>query len=882
MNEIQIIGKTKQRKSLHSFSVDDTIHVQPITEDPKSEDFMGFRIVKTSKNKKKQELSRFRADNIVHMRNFMASLGGSGAGLFSSKEEDGKPVEVSKAKWDVDEIPEEEDEVFIKQVTGTMAAAHKVFAVPTNDNIHSYADAINRIPVAFYYNDYTGITLSNSFIKERRFPGTQFPKYDADSPLSKTIRRPENDTFLQQPYPSYLVSIGYGKEVGLPDGVQEVFDPYLDRQLFLDHNESMLILHNPRQRDPYCPPIKASVYNLEGGIQYKMPSEVHDLKPSTVIEAAMRAKSKTVGCKLSACGTIGCPGTDGKPGSQGNDGYHGKDGSLKYHGSGGSRGYIGGDGANGVSGKKGTSGRNAILVLNGTPENLQVTGSINQNINLGGVLSEHILFVDCHGGNGGQGGAGGRGGNGGSGGNGGKGRNGVIAGEDGGHGADGGDGGDGGRGGDAGDGGQAGNGGNCVIKTADARLLMLVEVDCMSGDPGNAAQRGAGGTGGNGGRGGKGGNGASGDGDVSGGRGGRAGTRGDPGRYGSPGRNSKNEEKGECGGILWMVLSPINNTIIDQSGSRYDARVETLIVVSALNGGIYEPNERITVAGVVVSNIGGLDLPAGATVSMLTSDSIKFEPTQFSIPKGALKSGKRYTIPFEFYGRIKDIPPPHKPEKEFFEAEIEPTIELLGRSFEKSCKHKLSVQYPVQLNRLICPENMGRGEITSISIEVNNISKFPYGKTSSGQVVLHLHFDARIIPLGVDASANSTIPYEVTYDDSLRDSMYIEISEIPPRNKITVNIKIQMESHAELFDICKWQADLYLREKFIQYGEQHIRVIPVYSSQKEPADVLLVTMADAPIDTVEAAEEPQQGNKFIVNDRLITRCQGKMKDYERV
>ena len=41
-------------------------------------------------------------------------------------------------------------------------------------------------------------------------------------------------------------------------------------------------------------------------------------------------------------------------------------------------------------------------------------------------------------------------------------------------------------------------------------------------------------------------------------------------------------------------------------------------------------------------------------------------------------------------------------------------------------------------------------------------------------------------------------------------------------------------------------------------------------------------MADAPVDTVEAAEEAQQGNKFIVNDRLITRCKGKMKDYERV
>ena len=49
--------------------------------------------------------------------------------------------------------------------------------------------------------------------------------------------------------------------------------------------------------------------------------------------------------------------------------------------------------------------------------------------------------------------------------------------------------------------------------------------------------------------------------------------------------------------------------------------------------------------------------------------------------------------------------------------------------------------------------------------------------------------------------------------------------------------------------------------------------------------VIHFLVADAPVETVEAAEETQQGNKFIVIDdnyRLITRCKGKMdkKMYE--
>ena len=793
---------------------------------------MGFRIVQT-KNDGQLELSRFRAHNIVHMRNFMASLGGKGAGLFSSKGDEEGLVNLNRGNQNTDEIS---NEVFIQQDSGKMATADLVFALPANGNIHTYTDAILQMPVDFYCNIYTGITLRSDFIKERKFPGYPFPLYDADSPLSKYQRRPQNDTFRspQVRNPTYIFSMGYGADVGLPNGMQEVFDPCVNRSIVLDHNNSRLIFEDFRP-PPYCcpPPPKASFYNLGDVIQRSMPSEVYDQRPSVVKEAAERARFKPVGSTLYARGRKGRSGADGLPGALGLDGKHGKNAfRRRKHGTNGHIGGDGGRGGNGERGMNGIRGGDVILNLNGRPEELQVTGSINVELNLG--QSENILLVDCHGGDGGQGGAGGQGGEGGRGGDGGEGANATR----GGNGGDGGDGGDGGNGGNAGDGGNAGSGGNCVIQASDPRFLILVEVDCMPGEPGDGAQCGGAGSGGSGGIGGRGG---LGDGFAP---NGAIGRHGYSGRSGADGRQSRKGVRGKCGGILWTVWSPIDSSIIHQSDKRYDAKVDGLNVIPACNGGVFEPNERITVSGVLVHNTGGLDLPFGAILFMPTTDTVKFEPSRYKIPEGAIKAGKKCIIPFEFHGRINDLPPPEKPGRQTITAEFYSRIELLGRAFEKSFyKQKLIVQYPVQLNRLICPENMRRGEINTISIEVSNISNLPYGTCfgSCGKAVLHLHFDARIILLGVAANTGTIIPYAVTYNPTLRDSMYVELFELPPRYTITVSIKIQMEDRAEHFDRCFWQADLHLREKLVEYNFQHVRVVPTYSPQQVPADVLLVT-----------------------------------------
>ena len=281
---------------------------------------------------------------------------------------------------------------------------------------------------------------------------------------------------------------------------------------------------------------------------------------------------------------------------------------------------------------------------------------------------------------------------------------------------------------------------------------------------------------------------------------------------------------------------------VEEAGSRYNAKVESLNVVPIFDDGIFEPHERISVSGLLVHNAGGMDLPGGASVSILSTDTVKFESSKFDIPQNAIPQGKRYTIPFKFRGRLADLTPPNRPGPQSFKAEFSPRIELLGRPFENSYKRELLVRYPIQLGNLYSPTIMDQGEVAIFSVQVKNLSNIPYGncRASGGRVVLQLHFDSRLIPLG-EVIADAKIPYVMTYDHSFTDSTFIELINLPPKQNITVNIKVLMESHAEVFDQCHWQVDVHLRDKLIEYNQKMVAVIPTYNPQNDPADGLLIT-----------------------------------------
>ena len=282
-----------------------------------------------------------------------------------------------------------------------------------------------------------------------------------------------------------------------------------------------------------------------------------------------------------------------------------------------------------------------------------------------------------------------------------------------------------------------------------------------------------------------------------------------------------------------------------QAGTRFDAEVTSLHIASGIDDGIYEPNERISVSHLLMVNSGGLPLPSGAESFIPSTPTIKFEPERYSLPD--IMPGNRFEVPITYFGRIFDEPPPNKPGPFVSKAEFIPQIELLGRPFEKSfLKQILVVQYPVKLAFLRCAENLGRGEVSTLEIGVQNISRMPYGNCpgSGGKVVLQVHFDQRLLPVATGKIGLSNVPYTVTYDPSTRDSMFVQMHAIPPGETVTVQITVQMESRAELFDRCFWQTDVYLRDKLIEYNFQKIRVSPFYSPSDPVADVLMVTNQD--------------------------------------
>ena len=259
------------------------------------------------------------------------------------------------------------------------------------------------------------------------------------------------------------------------------------------------------------------------------------------------------------------------------------------------------------------------------------------------------------------------------------------------------------------------------------------------------------------------------------------------------------------------MIHSAEGAILFEAATRYDAQVTKLHVVSAIDDGIFEPNEMIMVSGVLVVNSGGLPLPAGSSAFMPSTKTIKFQPTKYDMPQ--LMPSQTFVIPVTYRGRIFDQPPPNVPGPFVSSAEFHPRIELLGRPFEKSfLRQKLTVQYPVKLAHLKCSEILGRGEVCVLDIGVQNISRMAYGDgpSSGGKVALQIHMDSRIIPIGYASVGLTGIPYTVTYSRAVRDSMYVQIHAIAPGEVVSVQVAFQMESQAELLDNCLWQTDLYL------------------------------------------------------------------------
>ena len=816
---------------------DGSMIVEFIDDDPHNpEKFLGVKV--TFKDGK----TTFRMKDIVQQRWLMASLGAVGRGLYSpvlGVEE--KELELRWAGiWDVTHAgePIQTAEDISKALLSQAADPSKELTPPqyTEDKANKYAQE----PSCKLQQEMKELTL------------TQLTSWQDGEAISN---RDQHDTFLPPlgPPVHVLVNIGFGTEVNLQQGVQELWDPLTKCSLYIDHNQQQTYYQDPRpHRHP--DPIIECKQIVYGPDRKEVTLPQVDQTPNAIsyhMDRAIRKKEKW-GAWIVAQGIDGVNGQHGINGMAGNSRSSGRRGGSRFSdsvhpgGDGGHGGY-GRPGTNGSFGTHGTNGSDLLLFLSGNAENLEISGFIQEVVNIGGETREHCLFVDCSGGRGGHGGSGGRGGNGGRGGDGGKGERGEGGGGeygisgiggDGGRGGDGGTGGTGGNGGRGGDAGNSGNGGYCVIQTCDPRLLHLVEVAVNSGDPGIGGHPGLGGEGGEGGQGGRGGYGGAGSPSGSDGCSGSHGSWGNRGRDGRPGKNGIRGVNGE---LLFVLLSPDRQIVIEQSAYIFEVKVDptSLVITSAVNDGLFEPNEQITVTGFTLVNIGNMTLPEGALVSMVPTATVKFHPTKFELP--SLREQQTFTITQEFHGRVYDVPPPNTQGPYLGEAYFETRVDLLGRSFESSkTAHKLIVQYPVTIKEIELPENLGRGEQGSINITLKNISTLPYGNCdgSGGKLALRIHFDKRLSPC---ANASSSTFYRIHYDPNILDSFYVDIDRVDSNITLLIKFNVAMSNKAELFDRCPIQVDLLLRDKLIEYQQESIRVIPFYIPSNPPADILFVT-----------------------------------------
>ena len=837
-------------------SGNDELLVEFVDDDQHDPDkFLGITVT----YKQEKSTTTLRMKDIAQQRWLMACLGATGRGLFSPVlgVEERRMEEQWTGIWDITHA------VNPSQTAEDMSNAISQ-SLPSNQEPPKYSDELSiymRVP--------TYLTKQ----QERKVLGEPLRMLEEGIAIASRHR---HDTFLPPigPPVNVLISIGFGLEVGLDPEVQELWDPVQKSRMFIDHNHQQTFFIDPRVAKK--PPVKIECRQLIYGpdrLDGSVPRGDEAIQTVTYHVTSAVGKKGRWGAWIVAKGIDGINGGSGQIGNigmTGPTGHHGSDGFSGGRGGQGGPGGPGGQGQPGTDARPGTNGTNGSdlsLYLSGDCENLKIFGSMEDWVNLGSCDSEYILCLDCtggHGGHGGPGGQGGKGGSGGQGGHGGRGGRGRSGGSSGGSGGDGGDGGPGGQGGPGGYGGKggdagcSGNGGHCRIHSSDPYLLHLVEVAVNAGEPGKGGQPGYGGQGGDGGAGGhegsggRGGSGSHGGSGASGGSGrthgfsGHSGSRGfsaPPGPGGPAGPEGIHGMKGRDGGLSFVLLSPDGSSVLEESGYRYHVKVhsQSLNIHSAVDDGIFEPNEQISIDRFTLQNIGNMTLPEGSVVSMVSTSTIKFQPTTFKLP--VLAPQQSMDITQEYIGRVFDVPPPNSQGPYLGEAFFETRVDLLGRPFDSAkTVHKLIVQYPVKIDSVVVPENMGRGEQANIHVTLVNISKLHYGNQagSGGEISLRIHFDKRVLPFSI-VTEDSNCPYKIRYNPNVPDSFFVEVIQVPSTGKVTVTFNVAVANSAELFDRCPMQVDLLLRGKLIEYNQHFIRVIPFYIPSQPPADILFVT-----------------------------------------
>lgn len=355
--------------SLHTFNAaTPDICVETLTSDRKSKDFLGFRITENNK-----ELDRFCADDIVTMRRFMASLGCDADGLFTRTTGGVFFVEAAHGLWDVAHPSEDELDLCQKMLDEKQLSHEKVDHFADTHPVYDIAG--KHLPIGFYFHKNGILNSPDVGTRAAQAGGAMC---NPGAPMPKAYRRQWHDTFLPPWGPPVFVpvSIGCGAEVGLQPELQELWDPNKKAYYFVDNINKVTFFEDPRPLPEQRPVVEKSTL-VYGASKHEPITPPGVFSYQAIIEAtSKRALSRPHGFVLTACGVDGEKGEDGvagEKGATGEDGYKGRPAGAR--GGFGSQGGTGGPGTRGTRGGDGIEASDVILSIEGSSEELHVSGT---------------------------------------------------------------------------------------------------------------------------------------------------------------------------------------------------------------------------------------------------------------------------------------------------------------------------------------------------------------------------------------------------------------------------------------------------------------------------------------------------------------------------
>lgn len=352
-----------------------------------------------------------------------------------------------------------------------------------------------------------------------------------------------------------------------------------------------------------------------------------------------------------------------------------------------------------------------------------------------------LIYLDAHGGRGGDGGSGGRGGNGH------RGSSGSNATRY----SSGGDGGPGGRGGDGGNGssGAAGGSGGAVeiaVSADDTHLLMLIRPNVGGGGGGAVGFNGSGGSGGPGGSGGSSHSWTTTESyrDSNGNTQTRTrhhsnpgGSRGRSGSSGHSGRaNLYSGDRGQDGSFQIAVHGEGS---VAHYEDRYRLRLLSFQHASANEDGVYEPDERVEVQGLMVINSGGMPTPRNHDVCLSLEARGWVWPDEDAhllLPK-SLGAGEVAEVAGSLFFTIRDWRPsvPADPFETFDHILHGAVLPAAYRDFEgyhgpEDPAGALHVRFPLEASPIESLHALAPGEAVRVLFEVTSVSGRAFGHES--------------------------------------------------------------------------------------------------------------------------------------------------------